>query len=433
MKNSIFAQKKISISYKMLYLLGFGLLALGMLLLGSILYNRKLSSTIEKGNFWKFESIDTMKYSRDLAREKLGQPLFNLVIDQQMKDIASTGATHVAIATPYDSEFFPILKLWVDSARKYNLKVWFRGNFSGWEGWFDYPKITREQHLQMTSAFLKEHPEIFADGDIFSACPECENGGPGNPTQTGDIAGHRHFLIEEYKITKEAFSAMGKVVASNYDSMNKDVADKVMDSDTTTALDGIVTIDHYVASPEKLAKDIDDLAQKTGGRIVLGEFGAPIPDINGDMTEEQQAEWISRLGKLLVNSSNLEGLSYWVNMGGSTKLWNDDNSARKAVAAIEEIYNPKQLYLVVSNEAGEPINSAKVSGVERFVTTRNDGKVMLPYIDNSQEVTISAANYKSATYTLSRLSENNTAVLEKNYESSLFKLKKFLKRVFPFI
>ena len=334
MRGNIFEPKKVYISYKVLYLCGFGLITLGIMLFGGLLYSKKINSTIEKGNFWKFESIDTMKYSRDLAREKLSQPLFNLVIDRQMKDIASTGATHVAIATPYDEEFFPMLKRWVDSARKNHLKVWFRGNFSGWEGWFDYPKMTRDQHLVATEAFLKNHKEIFRDGDIFTACPECENGGPGNPIQTGDVKGHRNFLIEEYNITKKGFAEIGKDVASNYDSMNKDVADRVMDSETTTALDGIITIDHYVGTPEKLASDIESLAKKTGGKIVLGEFGAPIPDINGEMSEEQQAAWISKLGKLLVNSENLEGISYWVNMGGSTKLWNDDNRPRKAVSAI---------------------------------------------------------------------------------------------------
>ena len=87
MRGNIFEPKKVYISYKVLYLCGFGLITLGIMLFGGLLYSKKINSTIEKGNFWKFESIDTMKYSRDLAREKLSQPLFNLVIDRQMKDI----------------------------------------------------------------------------------------------------------------------------------------------------------------------------------------------------------------------------------------------------------------------------------------------------------------------------------------------------------
>ena len=85
-----------------------------------------------------------MKYSRDLAREKLDDPSFDKIIDKQMADISATGANYVAIGTPYDAEFIPMLKRWVASARKHNLHVWFRGNFSGWEEWFDYPKIDHD-------------------------------------------------------------------------------------------------------------------------------------------------------------------------------------------------------------------------------------------------------------------------------------------------
>ena len=81
---------------------------------------------------WQFQSIDTMKYSRDLSREKLHDPVFDLTITRQMADIARTGATHVAIATPYDEEFVPILTRWVKAAREQHLHIWFRGNVSGW-------------------------------------------------------------------------------------------------------------------------------------------------------------------------------------------------------------------------------------------------------------------------------------------------------------
>jgi len=37
--------------------------------------------------------------------------------------------------------------------------------------------------------------------------------------------------------------------------MNKDVADSVMDPQTTSALDGIVVIDHYVRTPDILADE----------------------------------------------------------------------------------------------------------------------------------------------------------------------------------
>ena len=383
--------------------------------------------------FWDFQAIDTMKYSRDLSREKLNDLTFDITIERQIKQIADTGATHVGIATPYDDEFLPVMKRWVKYARQYNLKVWFRGNFSGWEGWFEYKKIGREEHLTKTKAFILGNASLFQNGDVFSACPECENGGPGDPRHNGDADGHKQFLIDEYEMTKKAFRSIKKDVTSNYLSMNGDVAKLIMTPEVTKKIDGVVTVDHYVTTPEKLAVDVDLFASNSNGNVVLGEFGAPIPDINGEMSEDEQAEWIAKTGKLLTKSKNLEGLSYWVNLGGSTKLWNDDGSKRKAVDALTSIYKPTQLHLTVVDAAGQGIKNARVVGVERYATTTSKGQASLPYIDAEQYITVEAENYKAATYKLAHLLENRSLVLEREYESPIFKLKKFLKKVFPFI
>src|SRR5258705_11695333 len=81
--------------------------------------------------YWKIQSIDTMKYSRDPSRTKLNDKTFDLVIDKQMADIARTGANYVAIGTPYDDEFLPILHRWVNAARNDHFYTWIRGNYYG--------------------------------------------------------------------------------------------------------------------------------------------------------------------------------------------------------------------------------------------------------------------------------------------------------------
>lgn len=290
---------------------------------------------------WNFRSIDTMKYSRDLARAKLSDYSYDGQINKQVKAIADTGANYIAIDTPYDEEFMPYLIRWVAIARSYGLRIWFRGNFSGWEGWFNYPKITRAEHIAKTKAFILDHPQLFQDGDIFTACPECENGAAGDPRQTGDIQGFRQFLIQEYAVTKSSFGKIGKKVTSNYLSMNVDVAIAVMDKKTTRKIGGVVTIDHYVASPDKLDSDVTQIHNLTGGKIVLGEFGAPIPDINGNMTTDQQAKWISDALSKLIKNPNIIGVNYWTNMGSSTALWNEDGSEKKAVGVIKKAYNTR--------------------------------------------------------------------------------------------
>lgn len=388
------------------------------------------SYSAQKAIFWDFQSIDTMKYSRDLSREKLTDPSFNQVINQQVKNIASTGATHVAVATPYDEEFLPILKQWIQAARNYQLKVWFRGNWSGWEKWFDYFPIDRTIHLKKTEKFILENRALFEDGDIFTACPECENGGPGDPRRNGDLEGYRRFLISEYQITKEAFKKIGKNVKSNYNSMNGDVAFLVMDKKTTAALDGVVVIDHYVVSPDRLVIDIEKLAKQSGGKIVLGEFGAPIEGIHGQMAEEEQAAWISSALTKLVSIPEILGVNYWVNVGGETQLWNDRGESRKAVEVLKNFYNPLQIRGTVSNELGDPIINVLVQGSERTITTDKKGFFNLPSLKESQTLKVSASDYRNQEVKISHQAATANIILEKTHEDLLFRLKKFLLKFF---
>ena len=287
---------------------------------------------------YKVLAIDTMKYSRDLAREKEYDTSFNKTIELHVRSIAQTGATHVSIGTPYDDEFVPYLKRWVDMARKYDLNVWFRGNFSGWEQWFGYGPITKNEHLRLTERFILNNVELFQDGDIFTTCSECENGAIGDPRQTKKVNEYREFLVESYSTSNRAFEKIDKDVNTGYFSMNYDVASIIMDKKTTAATGGIVVIDHYVSDPVKLIKDAKVIAEATEGKVVLGEFGAPIPDIHGEMTDQEQRQWIGVLLQELETAEDVIGLNYWTSYGGSTRIWTDEGTAKSAVEVLSAFY-----------------------------------------------------------------------------------------------
>lgn len=381
--------------------------------------------------FWRVRSIDTMRYSRDLSREKMNDLSFDEVIDKQIRDIAATGATHVAIATPYDKEFIPMLSRWVSAARKNKIKVWFRGNLSGWEKWFEYDSITREVHISQIRDFIIDNPNLFEDGDIFSSCPECENGGPGDPRETDDVVGYRKFLINEYQAARSAFRKIGKNVDANYFSMNGDVAKLVMDKKTTAALDGIVVIDHYVETPEILIKDLEDIAAQSGGEVVLGEFGAPISGVHGEMTSEEQAQWISKVLVLAVKSKEIVGVNYWLNVGGSTEIWKSNGEQLPAVEIIRQFYKPEVAYGLVTDSLGNLIKGAKVSNLERNVFTDKNGYFEMPAVKSlDPKFIVSAKNYKPLEQ---NIEENIGAVhilLEKEQEDILFMIKMFFKNKF---
>ena len=390
------------------------------------------SQTIIKNpRFWEVQSIDTMKYSRDLSREKLKDPSFDTVIDRQVKAIAETGATHVAISTPYDEEFLPILKRWIASARNYNLKIWFRGNWSGWEKWFDYKSISREEHIKKTKEFIIANKDLFEDGDIFSACPECENGGPGDPRRSGDAEGFKSFLISEYAATKKAFVEIGRSVASNYHPMNGDMARLIMDKETTTALGGIVAIDHYVKDPEKLIQDIKDLHRQSGGKVVLAEFGAPIPDIHGKISDADQAKWLESLLEKSIELPELIGLNYWVNVGGTTELWTEKGEAKPAVKVIERYFKPEILSGTIRNELDKPIAGAAVLFHSKKAQTDEAGFFQFPKMSGENEALhISAESYNDQTIIARKWGQNELIVLIKTKPSLWFHILRFFHNLF---
>lgn len=348
---------------------------------------KELTST-----FWSFQSIDTMKYSRDKAREKATDPSFDADIQEQVKAIKETGASHIAIGTPYDSEFIPYMKRWVSAARANGLKVWFRGNLSGWEEWFEYEAISRDEHTEGIRSFILNNPDLFEDGDVFSTCPECENGGSGDPRMEGNVESYRAFLISEYNVTKQAFADINKDVKANYFSMNGDVARLVMDKETTKALDGIVTVDHYVENVDQLITDINEYQELSGGRIILGEWGAPIPDIHGDMTQLEQSKWIDDALIRILNETDIEGLNYWTHQGSSTALWNDDGTPRQAMYTLSKYYNPRRIAGEIKDTKGNILTDVTiVTNKDELLITH--GTYALPLI-GAETITFKKNGYK---------------------------------------
>lgn len=338
----------------------------------------------------KVRSIDTMKFSRDTARKEANNTDFDKTIEKHISQIASLNATYVAIDTPYDKEFVPFLRRWVKVARKYKLKVWFRGNLSGWEKWFDYPQINSATRFNNIKNFIEENKDLFEDGDIFTSCPECENG---SIDVYQDPQAYKKFLMEEYQMVKRAFSDIGIKVIANYNSMNGDIANLIMDEATTKSMGGIVTVDHYIHSQEKLVSDLDELAEKSRGKIVLGEVGAPLADIHGDMTEVEQRNWIAELFVKLDKVESLEGINYWLSYGGSTALWDPDGRERLAAEVVRNAYAGRVVKGKLVDRKGQIITDAEIIALNETYLVDQKGVFSIPYLYEGQIMEISAKGY----------------------------------------
>lgn len=328
-----------------------------------------------KATIFPHTCIDTMKVSRDRARELINSPQAASIIKQHIDTIASLGATCVAIGTPYDEEFQPYMKMWITEARKAGLTVWFRGNWSSWEGWFSYPKnMTPEQHVQKTAEFIQNHPDLFLDGDIFSANVEPENGGPFHPFNSQEKRiGLQKYLQAEQIAVKNAFSSINKKVTTNWISLSGGVARGMLDQQTVDALDGIVTLDHYVASPEGMREYIDLFHEPFGATIVFGEFGAPIPDINGVMDEKEQATFMdSVLWELFLERKKIGGVNYWTLTESSTALLDNNNVKREVAAVLRKYYVPGEVIIQVRDNHGRPLENVIITVRDNDAIERTD-------------------------------------------------------------
>lgn len=379
---------------------------------------------------WEYQVIDTMKYSRDLARERLHDESFDATIETQVRHIAETGATHVAIATPYDEEFLPFLERWVKAARAHDLKVWFRGNLSGWEGWFGYPKVSESEHTERVRQFILNHPGLFQNGDLFTPCPECENGGSGDPRQTGNIDGFRRFIIESHFSAAAAFRSIGLLVDTRLFSMNGDVAKLIVDNETGIALGNVITVDHYVETPEQLEQDIRSLGKSGARKVFLGEFGAPIPDIHGSMTAAAQAAWLDQALGRLSRVPELIGLNYWLSVGGSTALWDEHGEAQPAVDVLKKYFQPNLLYGFITDELGRAVPSATVSIGRNTTKADSRGHYELRYFESAEkDMLITAKGFVSRTVALPG-AETADFVLEPEHRSVPYLFLRFFRNHF---
>jgi hypothetical protein len=350
--------------------------------------------------FWSIRSVDTMKYSRDISR----QPDILGRIPSYVNTAAALTPTHISVATPYDEEFYPVLSTWVKQIHAKGMKVWFRGNWSSWEGWFDYAKFSDiNEHHRKTEQFIINHKELFIDGDIFTPAPEPENGGIGDPRGSDEkTIQYRSFLIQSYNACMRGAKKIGVNLSCGFFSMNGDVAKDILDKQTVDQIGGVVVVDHFVKSPQKLVSDLKYIHEKYNSNVVLGEFGAPIPDIHGEMTQEQQRAYVREVFEgLTALDSWFLGVNYWTVFGGSTRVVEDNLQERSVAEEIRNFYKPSILTGVVTDEFGNRIGDGKVVTSYGYTAhTEKDGSYRIPAPPPTVFVTYTQEGFSSVTKTI---------------------------------
>ena len=153
----------------------------------------------------------------------------------------------------------------------------------------------------------------------------------------------------------------------------------------------------------------------------LGEFGAPIPDIHGIMSESEQAEWIDQALKKLIQTQDVVAINYWTAMASTTELWNNDYSPRQAVSALTKYFEPINLTGTIKDEKGQSLKEITIKGKEKTLVVTDD-TYAIPVLDK-ESITFSKHGYVSLNLTVKAENTKDVQkdiILTKSYPSPIY-------------
>jgi hypothetical protein len=283
---------------------------------------------------WSIRSVSSMKETKDKV---CGQEL-ERYIGRWVGKAADLGANYVSVETPYDEpscgSSLAYTKRWVTAIRAKGLKVWHRHMPLAFEGIYDVPK-SKGSYLALISSYIRENPELFAEGDIFTPIPEPQNGGihgitwcSNNLCQFSSQEEFNRWLRDAMDVSENAFRSigLGGKIKTGYYGFDGFVAwgahnpdwDGILE-DATVRKMGNITIDHY---PElvgaDMGHDLEELHSRYPGiPVIIGEWGSVGP---GDKVSQV----IDSMGAARIDPL-IKGFNYWhMGVGGNEALIDED-------------------------------------------------------------------------------------------------------------
>lgn len=297
---------------------------------------------------WTIQSVDAMKDTKDAVCGQRSESWITSWVNKAVE----LGATHVALSVPYENpscgDARAFEKLWIKVIRSKGLKVWHRQMPLAFEGIYSATK-TSQDFLTTISNYIKNNPDNYQDGDIFTPIPEPQNGGisgitycANNYCQFSSKEQFNQWLRDAMTVSKNAFSTIGKTgIKVGYFGFDGFVAwgsnnpdwHGILEDSTIAAM-GNITIDHY---PELIGstmqQGLDELvARYPGVDIVIGEWGSA-----DNKNVEQEVRDTMGAAK---NHPAVKGFNYWQfgPSGAGEQLINDDFSNRIQFDDVQKFY-----------------------------------------------------------------------------------------------
>lgn len=305
-------------------------------------------SSLQSPTSWAIQSVSTMKETKDKI---CGQDSI-VFINQWLDKAKELGANYISIETPYDNpscaSSLSYTAEWVSAARSKGFKIWHRHMPLAFEGIYNVGK-SKQNFLNLISNYIKNNPNLFQSGDIFSPIPEPQNGGIAGVTycslnicQFNNASDFNSWLRQAIDVSNQAFSSIGlgnqiKVGYYGFDGFiawgdNNPDWHGILENSTIQKM-GEITIDHYPETQnETMAAGLDTLQAKYPGvPIVIGEWGTVTNAINPIQQVLNTMGASKRPGVI--------GFNYWhMGMGGNESLINTDFTDKPQFTTVESFF-----------------------------------------------------------------------------------------------
>jgi hypothetical protein len=299
---------------------------------------------------WQIKSIDAMKDTKDAICGQRPQSWIERWVDKAVE----LGANYVAISTPYEDPSCgnarEYTKMWITAIRSRGLKVWHRQMPLAFEGIYSTSKSAAGKDISIITNYIKNNPDMYAEGDIFTPIPEPQNGGISGVTycangycqfsNPSDFNSWLRQLMTESSNAMNTIGLGGGKVKIGYFGFDGFVAWGANNpdwqgilEDATVSQMGNITVDHYPeAIGSTMKTGLDELqARYPGVPVVIGEWGT----INNTNVEQEVKDSMGA-----AKRPGVIGFNYWqFGPGGAgEQLINDDFSNHIQFDEVQSFY-----------------------------------------------------------------------------------------------
>lgn len=334
---------------------------LSTILAVSILFASCFEAALGQQNqFNNFTSVDVMKLSKDVVTNQPSAAEIGSIVDA----LLALHSKYIALSVPLDAstdyksgkpapqtaEAFT--QTWADAIHSRNLKILWRGTWSGIEGLYGFSKLVGPNRfpagsaataaadgqttwLGKTYSYIVSHPDYFLAGDIWAPLPErteniFQDATSFLPYNGGVQNNYLSFFRDLATASKQAFASINKEdvitgwTANNFTEIKSGWLPQALFNSA-----GTVAVDYYgtTHTAQEMTTDLLNIYRVTGRQIFVQEWS---DYWDGNLSDSQRHAYLDSMYAaftILASQGVLVGFNYWGGWTGAAESILDKTSS----------------------------------------------------------------------------------------------------------